>query len=55
LFLFESNTIPTPSSKSTGLSSFVKTFSKGLNIFLDQAVLLYLNADCAEIYDAFPP
>jgi hypothetical protein len=55
LFLFESSTIATPSSKSTGLSSLVKTFSKGLNIFLDHAVLLYLKADCDEIYGAFPP
>jgi hypothetical protein len=48
-------TIPTPSWKSTGLSSFVKTLSSGSKIFLDQAVLLYLKADWAEASGALPP
>jgi len=33
----------------------VKTLSSGSKMFLDQAVLLYLKADCAEASGAFPP
>jgi hypothetical protein len=44
-----------PSWKRTGLSSFVKTLSRGSKRFFDQAVLLYLKADWAEASGALPP